>query len=370
MMVSTTSLSERLRERIAREGPITFRDWMNASLYDAESGYYCRADRERWGPGGDYRTSPELTPLFAATFAGYFAKLYRELGEPAAWQIVECGAGNADFANDLLTRLERDFPQAFAAATYVVDEASKHSGEVARERLRRFSDRLEFAGIQTIKPGAGVVFANELLDAFPVHRVVLRDGEYREFYVTADSEGHFQWIEGDLSSRLQAGLLGYLRLSGVEPADGVVFEVNFGIEEWLGRVAGVLSNGFLIIVDYGAAADQLFSVTANVHGTLRGFRQHEFVDDLLVNPGEHDLTSTVNWSVVKSIAEKLGFELLEFAQQDQFLLARGFLEQLGAETAMAVSESQRLRLSHQAREMILPDGMSSFFQVMVLKKNS
>ncbi len=368
-VVSSTSLSERLRERIAREGPITFRDWMNTSLYDSECGYYCRSDRERWGRSGDYRTSPELTPLFAATFALYFAKLYRELGDPAAWQIVESGAGGGHFAHDLLASLERDFPNAFAGTTYLIDETSGRSRKLARERLRPFGNRVEFADLQSISVEAGVVFANELLDAFPVHRVVLRDGVYREYYITADHEGRFQWLEAALSLPLRLGLPGYLKASGAEPTDGVVFEVNFGIEEWLRQVASSLNRGFLILVDYGAPADQLFSETANVAGTLRGFREHEFVDDLLADPGEHDLTATLNWSAVKSIAAELGFELIEFARQDQFLLANGFLEQLEAQTWVAGTESQRLRLSRQAREMILPEGMSSFFQVMVLKKS-
>ncbi|MFN2493170.1 MAG: hypothetical protein ABR501_09845, partial [Pyrinomonadaceae bacterium] len=70
------SLAERLQQRICREGPITFRDWMECALYDVREGYYCRSDRDRWGRTGDYRTSPERSSLFSATFARYFVKLY------------------------------------------------------------------------------------------------------------------------------------------------------------------------------------------------------------------------------------------------------------------------------------------------------
>src|SRR3954462_6477428 len=90
---NTSSLAERLRARIEREGAITFRDWMEAALYDARDGYYCRRDLKRWGRTGDYRTSPERSLLFAATFAGYFAKLYEELGTPETWSIFEAGSG-------------------------------------------------------------------------------------------------------------------------------------------------------------------------------------------------------------------------------------------------------------------------------------
>ena len=80
-------LADRLRKRIKRAGPITFRDWMNSALYDPEDGYYCRADLQRWGRAGDYRTSPERSPLFAATFARYFASLYEALNAPSRWTI-------------------------------------------------------------------------------------------------------------------------------------------------------------------------------------------------------------------------------------------------------------------------------------------
>src|SRR5919202_4738783 len=91
-------LAERLRERIGREGAMTFRDWMAAALYDERDGYYRRSDLKRWGREGDYRTSPERSPLFAATFALYFAKLYEEIGAPREWTIFESGAGEGHFA--------------------------------------------------------------------------------------------------------------------------------------------------------------------------------------------------------------------------------------------------------------------------------
>jgi SAM-dependent MidA family methyltransferase len=367
--VSSTSLSERLRERIDREGPITFRDWMSAALYDPEGGYYCRGDLERWGRAGDYRTSPERSSLFAATFARYFAHLYDELERPRALQIVEAGAGAGHFGHGVLASLERNFPDVFAATTYVVDEVSEHSRALVRERLQPFASRTAFTELEHETLSAGVIFANELLDAFPVHRVVWRAGEFREFYVTADSQGQFQWLEHDLSPELREPLADYIHLSGITPAAGVIIEINSEIDKWLRKIASVLKRGFLVIVDYGAAADQLFSDRANSEGTLRGFRKHEFVSDLLNSPGEHDLTATVNWTAVKASAARSGFELVEFASQNQFLLANGLLEELASQTSMATSDAAQMKLRSEARDLILPEGMASHFQVMVLKKS-
>ncbi len=103
-------LTERLHERIRSDGLITFYEWMKTALYDPEQGYYCRPDRERWGRQGDYRTSPERSVLFAATFARYFAKLHQDLGSPASINIVEVGAGAGNFAETASDSRDRLYP--------------------------------------------------------------------------------------------------------------------------------------------------------------------------------------------------------------------------------------------------------------------
>lgn len=367
---NTSSLATRLRERIRREGPITFCDWMKTTLYDPIDGYYCRADRTRWGREGDYRTNPERTVLFAASFAQYFAGLYEQLGRPASWSIVEAGAGEGHFAEGLLQTLQKSFPQVFAATSYVIDEVSLSSGARARERLQPFADRIDFRKLEDVEMNPGIVFSNELLDAFPVHRITSHAGEFQEFYVTVAANGNFEWLVAAPSPALSQRLNGYFDEVGVRPEEGQVVEVGLEIEEWLRRVATNVKAGYVITVDYGAAAEDLYSPSANRTGTLRGFQRHQFVDDLLAQPGEHDLTTTVNWSLVKSVGARLSLEFVELYRQDHFLLANGFLEQLEVESFQAKDEGERLQLSTAAREMILPDGMAASFQVLVQKKVS
>jgi SAM-dependent MidA family methyltransferase len=366
---TTSSLASRLRERIRRAGPITFCDWMRAALYDSEDGYYCRADRVRWGREGDYRTSPERTSLFAATFAGYFAGLHEQLGGPSAWTIVEAGAGEGHFAEGLLQTLHESHPNVFAATSYVIDEASPFSRTCARERLQPFADRVRFRKLEDVEIDPGIVFANELLDAFPVHRIAQHEGEFREFYVTVDEKGNFEWLLDVPSPALSARLNEYFEEGAIQLKEGQIVEVNLEIAQWLRRVAEKIRTGYVITVDYGAAAADLYSPLANGDGTLRGFQQHRFVDDLLAQPGEYDLTTTVNWSFVQSEGRRLGLEVCEFKRQDQFLLATGFLEQLEVASQQTENESDSLRLRTAAREMILPDGMAAHFQVLVQKKS-
>src|SRR5713226_8231532 len=116
-----TGLREHLRARIARDGPITFRDWMEAALYDEREGYYCRPGLPRQGRAGDYRTAPESSPLFAATFACYFSKLFAdlffELGSPPTWIIFEAGAGGGEFAYGVLSSLRAKYTDVFSATS-------------------------------------------------------------------------------------------------------------------------------------------------------------------------------------------------------------------------------------------------------------
>src|SRR5437764_179150 len=122
-----SSLAARLRERIRRGGPITFREWMRAALYDERVGYYGKGDVERWGRAGDYRTSPERSALFAATFARRFAEVFEELGRPPVLHLLEAGGGAGHFAHGVLQTLRRDTPHVFSKLRYIFDEASEDS---------------------------------------------------------------------------------------------------------------------------------------------------------------------------------------------------------------------------------------------------
>ena len=362
-----SALAERIRERIRRAGPITFCDWMRMALYDNDEGYYCRSDRQKWGRAGDYRTSPERSSLFAATFARYFAQLHDQLGCPRQWTIVEVGAGDGRFASRVLQTLQNSFPSVFGASRYVVDEASSYSRSLARERLKpfgAFAGRVEFRALDHVRIDPGIVFSNELLDAFPVHRVVRHEGQLQEFYVTVGADGDFQWIVGVPST---PRLADYFAQS-IQPAEGQVAEVNLEIDEWLRKVSRVIQAGYLITVDYGANAEELYSSAVRHQGTLRSFYNHQIVENILARPGEQDLTTTIDWTFVKRTGETLGFETVEFDRQDKFLIAAGLLNQLEVEAQGSESEADKLRLSTAAREMILPDGMAAHFQVLVQKK--
>ncbi len=362
---ATKPLGERLRARIRREGPISFHDWMSAALYDPIDGYYCRADRIRQGRAGDYRTAPETSPLFAAIFAVYFSKLFADLKWPSSLTIFESGAGSGEFAHGFLNNLRVDSPEVFAVTSYVIDEVSPAARRRAAERLSEFADRVAFRrlGEIAIPVKAGIVFSNEVIDAFPVHRVIKRDERLRELFVGLNENG-FVWVESDLEKSVAK----YCERAGIKLSEGQIAEVNLEAERFVARAAGLLERGYVVTVDYGAVRNDLLGSPNRHQGTLRAFRRHQLVDDVLAAPGEQDLTTTVDWTQIKEAGRRAGLRTLRVERLDQFLLGEGLLNRLGEMMTSTRDSVEALRLSTSSRELILPTGLAASFQVCVQEK--
>jgi SAM-dependent MidA family methyltransferase len=359
------TLTDRLRERINFGGPITFHDWMQAALYDERDGYYMQSGRVRQGRAGDYRTAPEMSPLFAASFAAYFAKLFTNLKRPPALTIFEAGAGGGHFAHGILESLRRDFPEVFAVTNYIIDELNAEAGARVLERLTEFAPQVSFRRLDEIESvsDAGLVFTNELIDAFPVHRVIARGGVLRELYVTVN-EGRFGWVEG----ALQEAVSDYCRRIDLKMREGQIAEINLAVEHFIERSARLFDRGYLITVDYGATRTELLSSPDRVAGTLRAFRRHQMMADPLADPGRQDLTTTIDWTQVIETGERAGFRPLGLDRLDQFLLKEG--SSLIARIAnSAADHAERARLLTSARELILPTGLAASFQVCVQEKS-
>jgi SAM-dependent MidA family methyltransferase len=366
-----SGLSERLRARIERDGPISFRDWMQAALYDEHEGYYCRQDRIPQGRAGDYRTAPETSPLFAATFAWYFSKLFAELifemGSPPVWTIFEAGAGGGEFAHGLLNSLRANYPEVLAATSYVIDEVSPAARLRMAERLSEFAEHVTFQRFDEIKDPAsvGIVFSNELIDALPVHRVIMRHGRLRELYVGSD-QNNFAWVERDPDERV-AEYCGRIEL---RLSEDQIAEINLEAEEFIAQAAGLFAHGYLVTVDYGAERTELLGAPDRFAGTLRAFHRHQMIDDVLASPGEQDLTTTVDWTQIKEAGRRAGLRAVRFERLDQFLLIEGLPQRLFEMVAETKDQAEALRLSTSAREMIMPHGLAASFQILVQEKHS
>ena len=309
--------TELIRQEIEVSGVISFARFMELALYAPATGYYER-QRENVGRRGDFITSVSTGSLFGELLAFQFAAWLEELPvAKAKRQIVEAGAHDGKLAADILHWLQRHRPELFAEIEYVILEPSPHRQSWQAETLKDFAPRVRwFSGFDAaaVAPFTGVIFSNELLDAFPVHR----------FGWDAAAKTWFEWgvtLAGEkfVWAKLANSEFGIrnLELEAVLP-DGYIVETSPVAENWWRTAAGFLANGKLLALDYGLAADELFS-PARRSGTLRAYHRHRVSDDLLANAGEQDLTAHVNFSAIQKVGEAAGLRTENFLTQPQFL---------------------------------------------------
>lgn len=350
-----------LLERIAREGPLPFAAFMEACLYHPQHGYYTRhvpAAGQR-----DYVTSPEVGPLFARLLARQLREMWEELGRPAAFELVECGAGHGRLAADILAALGEQAPELAAVIRVRLVETSPRLGEQARAAVGKSGERVR---VEERLPAGGLVgclLSNELIDALPVHRVVQRAGGLREIYIGARGEELVE-VEAEPSS---PELVRYLERYGAPLAEGQFAEINLAALAWLEEAAAALARGFLITIDYGYRAPELYG-PAHQRGTLLAYRQHRVHLDWLAAPGEQDMTAQVNFTALEEHGRELGLRTLGYTTQTQFLLAllraSGFADLPGADAGEPAQRAARLQL----KQLTHPEGMGEAFKVLIQAK--
>jgi SAM-dependent MidA family methyltransferase len=318
------ALKQRIVDRIQREGLISFRDFMAMCLYEPSLGYYI-GERVILGREGDYLTSPEVSPVFGAMLGRQLREMWEALGRPSPFDLVEAGAGSGALARDILAWAQRAAPGLFDAARYTIVEIS----EPLRVRQR---NRLEAEGLagkvrwsDSIPAGViGCVFSNELLDAMPVHRVVVEGGVVREVFVTWDRRRFTEELRDAPTE-----VIAYFDAIGVQPAEGARAEVNLAALDWMREAAQYLERGFLLTIDYGYEAAELYAPW-RTDGTLLCFYRHNPSADPYARIGRQDMTSHIDLTSVRSAGEESGLTTLGVVTQSQFLANLGIGEAMQA----------------------------------------
>jgi SAM-dependent MidA family methyltransferase len=348
------TLRERLSARIRAQGPLTFAAYMEAALFDPEAGYY--TTRAALGFEGDYVTSPDLGPAFGRALARGLADFWLALGRPAPWDIVEAGAGRGILMRDLLAALDRERPDAARAARPAIVEVSPRMR--AEQSLALEGRDLRWASVpHSLAPIRGVVFANEVLDAFPVH-VLTRTAEgVREVYVGDDNGNLVEVLRPPSTPDLR------WRIPESVPVGGR-WEASPGAEGWVASLAAALVSGYVVFVDYGGEETDL--LTRQGAGTVRGFSRHRFIADPLADPGAHDLTASVDFTAVRRAAEGAGLRLVGMSTQRDALLALGIRET--APRPSTPIEQLRDASRRSAIDVLLdPNGLGAFRVVCFAK---
>lgn len=342
-----------LIQRIASQGPLTFAEFMASALYHPRHGYYTTAAR-RIGRDGDYITSPEVHAVFGGLVARQLVEFWELLGRPEALSLIEAGAGNGTLARDVLATLGRAALPVRWGYTIIEPHPA------ARSRQRETLAASEFATVRWAEslaalpptPTPAVVLSNELLDAFPVHRVAVREGALHELYVNYE-DGQFHDHEGPLSS---PELERHFQKLGHLPGEGCSAEVNLGAPRWIAEAATCVSRGFLLAFDYGAPAAELYAPWRR-DGTLLCFSHHAAGRDPYVRIGQQDLTAHVDFTAIARAGRDAGLETLGFAAQAEVLTALGIGEGLGAPGEGTLALEQYMQRRAAAVELLDSAGL-------------
>ena len=354
-------LRSRLLERIRTNGPISFAAYMDACLYDSEFGYYSGSvDRRR----ADYYTSVDVSPVFGRLLARQLEEMWRALDRPAEFAIVEGGAAAGVLARHILDFAEERMPEFYAALHYFAVEISASRRELARANLaRHLAAGRASVGVEIPAFECGCIFSNELLDALPVHRVVMAADGLREIFVDAEGD-RFVEREMQLSS---LEISEFFVRQGVTLQPGQQAECSLAASRWIEDAGRKMGRGFVLTVDYGHESRELFD-ERHMNGTLLAYARHRVSEDFYRAPGSQDLTSHVNFTALDLWGQGAGLRRLGLVSQTQFLLGLARKNNFSELEFVGLSEtdSTRSRLSFQ--NLVNPEGLGERFKVLIQEK--
>ena len=356
-----------LRGEIERAGGvIPFARFMESALYAPGLGYYTAGAR-KFGEAGDFVTAPELSPLFGRALARQCAEALERLGETGGGgDLLEIGAGSGALAVDLLGELAAlgHTPERYRILERSADLRDRQRARIA-ERLPELVDRVEW--LDVLPDGfEGVVVANELLDAFAVHRFHVAPEGLREWGV-GWGEGGFHWSLLDPSPELLAALKEVEAAIGAPLPEGYSSEICLTLGPWFRALSASMARGLALFVDYGYPRREYY-LAERAEGTLICHYRHRVHDDPLFLPGLQDITASVDFTAVADAAYAAGFQVAGYTSQAMLLLSCG-LDQLLAEAEGEGDDAvARMERARQAKLLTLPGEMGERFQAIALTK--
>lgn len=350
---------------IERTGPIPFARFMELALYHPELGYYTRAREqgsELIGWQGDYYTSSDVHPVLARALVGQVRQADDLLGRPDPLTVVEMGAGKGLLARDFLEESAKHHGSFYDRLRYVIIDRSPAMRAAQRENLAPWLERPSCVSwlndLQDLKKSSvvGVMLSNELVDAFPVHRIKIEQSQVREIFV--DYQG------GRFCERLQTPstpeLPAYLRRLSLSLPEGYTTEINLIALGWMKEVARVLDRGFVVTIDYGHTAQDLYGPDRR-GGTLLCYYAQTATENPYLRVGLQDMTAHVDFTSLAAIGEAAGLRVTGFTNQMSFLMGLGVEQWLDA-LEPGSSEFQSVV------QLLRPEGMGRTFKILIQHK--
>ncbi|MCA0403577.1 MAG: SAM-dependent methyltransferase [Proteobacteria bacterium] len=339
-----------------KDGPMSFADFMQQALYDPFAGYYS-AGLQKLGKDGDFITAPELTPLFAAAIANQVQQILSSLTNPS---ILEFGAGSGRLCVDLLRALEKlnSLPQNY----YILEVSSslkERQKSLIKTELPHLYERVQWLSSWPKERFNGVMLANEVLDAMPVHRFLHTSTGLLESFIKLNEQDELEEIFLPTENKRLIKAVTDLQTL----PSPYISEVNLFIDDWLKEASDVLNEGAFFLIDYGFPRHEYYHPDRHT-GTLMCHFRHQAHPNALIHVGKQDITAHVDFSHVADAADRAGFSIAGYCSQASFLLSLGLLnlvQEIG-------SESERLIVNTDIKKLLQPSEMGELFKVIALTK--
>lgn len=353
--------------QIEEKGPISFAQFMEWCLYHPEYGYY-HSKETRIGKDGDYYTGPCVHPLFGGMVAKQLSQMAEILGREN-FDVVEMGGGRGFLCQDILNWAKKKAPDFFNRLRYYLLETSPSLLKEQKERLRPYEEEGKIDWMDPIifekekDRIRGCILSNELVDAFPVHQVVFDHGKLKEVYVTR----HNGQLKEVMDEPSDPALLSYFESMGIRLQEGQRAEVNLRALDWMEKVGRFLEKGFVLTVDYGYLAEELYAPYRR-SGTLLCYYRHQTSQNPYEHLGEQDITSHVNFTDLIKKGEEVGLRFAGLVPQYRFLTALGILQEMDS-LGQDLSELDGLKMRLSLMHLIEPEaGMGEMFKVLIQRK--
>ena len=348
---------------------IPFSQFMNLALYGCDDSYYRRSDRPI-GRKGDFYTSVSVGEMFGIALAEWIASEWEKLGKPAEFTLIEQGAHDGTLMLDILAQLKSSHQSCREAVQPIIIEPFPTAQSRQRETLKDHLDTIHWASDWAEVPEQaqdGIIYSNELLDAFPVER--LRRGKHHWKQLVVE-EGD----DTELASASRPVKPGSDLAHQIDNTRGLDFdalernhivELNPAIEPWLKNAAGTLRRGAILVIDYGFGADDYYH-PSHADGQLRTYFDHAAIDDPLQHIGNSDITAHVDFTWLADCASRLDLKPRRLVDQGKFLIdaARNWL--LALEQSGLAAEPAAQKLLRQFNTLTHPGNMGRKFKVQVI----
>ncbi len=358
-------LTQIIRQEIKQSnGLISFARFMELALYSPGLGYYS-AGQLKFGRQGDFVTAPEITDLFAQCIAAQCRQILTEL---KSGDILEIGAGSGVFAKDLLITLEKlnSLPEHYFILE-ISAELRERQHDLLSQNLPHLLSRIIWLNELPVILFNGIIIANEVMDAMPVHRFTLdrikNKTSMKEQYVTWQKD-HFTWQPAPPTSELEERLTFISEDHSRSP--GYTSEINLLLPHWIQSVAHCLNKGIILLFDYGYGRSDYYHPDRNA-GTLMCYYQHHRHDDPFQFIGLQDITAHVDFTSIIESASTAECTLAGYTTQAAFLLHCDLLE-LAQKTEINDPIS-RYQQTQAIKTLTLPSQMGEAIKVMALAKN-